>query len=262
MAEQKVRVERVLGVARVTIARPRVHNAFDAETIALLGAAFEELGREAGVRAIVLAGDGKSFSAGGDLNWMKETAAYAFDDNAADAKRLARMLEVVDRNPKPVIARVHGAALGGGCGLLAACDVAIASTRAVFGFSEVRLGLLPAVISPFVVRRVGPAAARALMLTGERFDARKALRLGLVDEVWPPEALDAMVEARVRDVLQGGPRAQAAIKALVRGVAGKEPGDVAALTARMIAETRASEEGAEGVAAFLEKRSPAWRAES
>jgi methylglutaconyl-CoA hydratase len=198
------------------------------------------------------------FSAGADLEWMRTVAGFTPEENRRDAEGLALLFETIDLAPKPVVARVQGAALGGGCGLVAVADVAVASAEAHFGFTEVRLGLVPAVISPFVLRKIGPSAARELFLTGERFGADKARAIGLVHRVVPASELDSAVDERVRELLQAAPGAVAAAKALVREVAGRAPADVRDLTAACIAERRASGEGQEGLRAFLEKRKPGW----
>lgn len=248
-------------VARVTMVRPERHNAFDEALIDALARAFAELGEAPEVRAIVLAGAGRSFSAGADLDWMRRAAAYDEEGNRADARRLAAMLKAIDECPRPVVARVQGAALGGGTGLVAACDIAVASERATFGTTEVRFGLAPAVISPFVLRAIGPRQARRLFLTGERIDAARALALGLVHEVVPEAELDTRVAAVVDLLLEGGPEAQAASKELIRLVLAMPQGGslLTEATCGAIAARRASPEGQEGVRAFLEKREPAWR---
>jgi methylglutaconyl-CoA hydratase len=243
-----VRIERGGGVVHVALARPERHNALDAATIAELTAAFADVGD---ARAVVLAGDGPSFCAGGDVEWMRSTAGVTFDESLADAARLRALLEAVDGCPAPVVARVHGHALGGGSGLVACCDVAIAARDADFGFTETRLGLVPALISPFVLARIAPGAARRLFVTGERFDAETALRIGLVHEL--ADDLDAAVERVVAAILAGGPEAVRAAKGLARAPAA--PG----ATERALAERWTSAEGQEGLRAFLEKRSPSWR---
>ncbi len=213
------------------------------------------------MRCVVLAGRGRSFSAGADVNWMRASLDLPPAENVADAERLAEMLLAVDACPKPVVARVHGAALGGGSGLVACCDVALASERATFGFTETRLGLIPAVISPFAVPKIGVSQARALFLSGSRFDARRALQIGLVHEVLPDdEALDAAVERVTSELLTAGPLAVAHAKRLLGRVAGHDPASLRRLTAEAIAERRASPEGQEGLRAFLERREPGWRA--
>jgi methylglutaconyl-CoA hydratase len=234
----------------VTLARPDVRNAFDAALISELAETFVDVGR---ARAVVLAADGPSFSAGADVEWMRSSADLSYDENLADALALRRMLEAIDRCPAPVVARVQGHALGGGCGLVACADVALAAEDAVFGFAEVRLGIVPAVISPFALAKIGPGAARRYFLTGERFDAATALRIGLVHEV--AADLDATVERVLRELLWAGPKAARAAKRLVLDA----PLD-GVETARRIAERRTSDEGQEGLRAFLEKRPPAWAA--
>ncbi|HEB97221.1 MAG TPA: enoyl-CoA hydratase/isomerase family protein [Sedimenticola thiotaurini] len=247
------------GVARITLNRPRLHNAFDDVVIARLSGLLDELAERDGLRALVLAAEGRSFSAGADLNWMRRMADYSPQENRADADRLAGLMRRLDRLPVPTIARVQGAAFGGGVGLIACCDMAIASERARFALSEVRLGIMPAVISPYVIAAIGPRAARRWILSGERFDAAEALRIGLLHQVVAEESLDEAVEALLTELLACGPRAQAAAKRLIRDVACR-PIDQALIddTAARITELRASPEGREGLSAFLEKRPPAW----
>jgi methylglutaconyl-CoA hydratase len=241
-------VEREGEVLRVTLARPEQRNAFDAALIAELAEAFVDVGR---VRAVVLAGDGPSFCAGADVEWMRASIDLSYDENVADALALRRMLEAIDRCPAPVVARVHGHALGGGCGLVACADVAVADEGTVFAFSEVKLGIVPAVISPFALAKIGPSAARRYFLTGERFDAATALRIGLVHEV--AADVDGAVDRVLAELLSAGPRAARAAKRLVLDT----PLD-GAETARRIAERRTSDEGQEGLRAFLERRRPTW----
>jgi methylglutaconyl-CoA hydratase len=243
-------VERDGSVLRVTLARPDRRNAFDAALIAELAEAFVDVGR---ARAVLLAGEGPSFCAGADVDWMRASAGLSFDENVADANALRRMLEAIDACPAPVVARVHGHALGGGAGLVAAADIAIAAPDAVFAFSEVKLGIIPAVISPFVLPKIGAGAARRYFVTGERFDAATALRIGLVSEVGAE--LDAAVERVLGELLSAGPHAARWAKRLVR----ERPDG--SETARWIAERRTSEEGQEGLKAFLEKRPPGWHAD-
>jgi len=247
------------GVATVTLARPDVHNAFNETLIGELTRTLRTLGADARVRAIVLAGQGRSFCAGADLHWMKRMAGYGHAENVADAMALATMLQTLATVAKPTIARVHGAAFGGGVGLVAACDIALAAEGATFSLSEVRLGLIPAAIGPYVIEAIGPRAARRYFLTAERFDAAEALRIGLVHEVVSADALDARVDALLGTLRAAGPGAQAAAKDLIRAVA-LRPIDAAVIadTAERIAAQRASAEGREGVAAFLGKRAPAW----
>jgi methylglutaconyl-CoA hydratase len=247
------------GIARVTLDRPAVHNAFDDALIAELTAAFRSLDGDDRVRVVVLAGAGKSFSAGGDLNWMKRMAGYGMAENLRDAEGLGALMSSLDRLAKPTVGLVQGAAYGGGVGLVACCDIAIAASSAKFCLSEVKLGLIPAVISPYVVRAMGARAARRYFLTAEVFDAETARRLGLVHEVAPADGLEAAAAPIVDALLAAGPHAQAAAKALIARVAGAPIDDaLVADTARRIAEIRATDEGREGVGAFLEKRKPRW----
>jgi methylglutaconyl-CoA hydratase len=245
----------------VTLSRPEVHNAFDATLIAELRTAFALLAREdaAQLRAVVLAGDGPSFCAGADLAWMRAAIALDTEGNEQDAMAMADMLEAIDTCPAPVVARVHGAALGGGMGLCAVADVVIAESGTRFGFTETRLGILPSVISPFVIAKIGESHARALFPGGRRFDAMRAARIGLVHEIVEGEAaLDAAVEAAVADLLAAGPTAARAAKAIVREVRGLGHGSAKWHTARVIARQRTSGEAQEGFRAFSEKRRPAW----
>lgn len=242
-----LRVEWDGDVLRVTLARPETRNAFDAALLAALAEAFVDVGR---ARAVVLAGEGPSFCAGADVEWMRASADLDYGANLADANALRRMLEAIDACPAPVVAAVHGHALGGGVGLVACADVAIAHERTVFAFSEVKLGIVPAVISPFALRRIGEGAARRYFVTGERFDAATALRIGLVHEVTAD--VDAALGRLLAELHTAGPRAARHAKKLVlERPDGPE-------TARRIAERRVSEEGQEGLRAFLERRRPAW----
>jgi methylglutaconyl-CoA hydratase len=243
-----LRIEVDADVLRITMARPERRNAFDAALIAELTAAFTDAGD---VRTVVLAGDGASFSAGADVEWMRSSADLSFDENVADALRLRSMLDAIDGCPAPVIARVQGHALGGGCGLVACSDIVVAEPSAVFALSEVKLGIVPAVISPFVLAKIGPAAARRWFVTGERFGADVALRIGLIHEV--AHDLDAAVEAVVDELRTSGPAATRTAKTLARAPRTAEE------TARLIAAHRTSAEGQEGLRAFLEKRPPTWR---
>jgi methylglutaconyl-CoA hydratase len=248
-------------VAHVTLARPEVHNAFDASTIAALRATFAGLARESPteLRAVVLAGDGPSFCAGADIAWMRAAMQLDVEGNESDAMAMADMFETLDGCPVPVIARVHGAALGGGMGLCAVSDVVIAESGTKFGFTETRLGILPAVIAPFAIAKIGEGHARALFPGGRRFDAVRAQRIGLVHEVVEGDAaLDAAVGAAVADVLAAGPTAARAAKAIVREVRGLGHGAAKWHTARVIARQRVSAEAREGFAAFDERRPPAW----
>jgi methylglutaconyl-CoA hydratase len=246
-------------VATVTLNRPDLRNAFNEQAIAELALAFDTLGRNEAVRAIVLAANGPSFCAGADLNWMKKMAGYSHDENLADAMRLADMLRTIYLCPKPTVARVQGDCYAGGMGLVAACDIVIASDNAGFCLSEVKLGLIPATISPYVIKAMGEQAARRYFLTAERFDAAQALRIGFAHDVVAPEALDAAVAGIVKALVNNSPNAVRQAKTLVREVVG-QPVDDALLadTAGRIAAIRASLEGREGVASFLEKRKPTW----
>jgi methylglutaconyl-CoA hydratase len=258
-----VRLERDGAVARVTLSRPEVHNAFNADLIRGLTATFNALGLEpAGtLRLVVLAGDGKTFSAGADVEWMRGSLSLGLEENAADAARMQAMFAAIDTCPVPVVARVQGAALGGGMGLCAVADIVLASADATFGFTETKLGLLPAVISPFVLAKIGETHARALFPSGERFGAERARQIGLVHEVLADEAaLYARLEAVIGELLSAGPSALRAAKALVRDLRTLTPAEARAHTVQHIAEQRTSAEGQEGLTAFLEKRPPSWRA--
>ncbi|HET7141541.1 MAG TPA: enoyl-CoA hydratase-related protein [Candidatus Limnocylindria bacterium] len=257
-----LRLEREGGVARITLARPEVRNAFNAALIAELTATFGDLADDPpdALRAVVLAGDGATFCAGADVTWMRASLQMTAAQNEADAARLAEMLEAIDDCPVPVIARVHGAALGGGMGLCAVADVVLATADAAFGFTETRLGIVPAVISPFVLRRIGEGAARALFPTGERFGAERARQIGLVQEVLPDAAaLDARVDEIVEGIRAAGPTAVRAAKAVIRDQRDLDPARARQLTVEAIARQRTSAEGQEGLTAFLEKRPPTWR---
>jgi methylglutaconyl-CoA hydratase len=246
-------------VALVALARPDVHNAFDETLIAELTQALQALDRDAAVRAVVLLGHGRSFCAGADLNWMKKTAGYGRAENLADAAALAAMLLTLHRMSKPTIARVHGAAMGGGVGLVACCDIAFAAHDATFSLSEAKLGLIPATIGPYVIEAIGARQARRYFLSAERFTAAEAFRIGLVHDICPFDELDGRINELLGDLLLAGPQAQAEAKALIRALGGRPIDDaVVADTASRIARVRGSAEGREGMAAFLEKRSPAW----
>ena len=245
-------------ILRLTLNRPEVRNAFDEDVIASVSACAASAAADPSLRVLVISGAGKAFCAGADLAWMSKAIAYTQAENLRDAEDFALMLDRLDTLPFPVIGRVHGASLGGGVGLTAICDIVIAADTAVFGLSEVKLGILPAVISPYVVRKIGMSAARELFLTGSRFGAQRARELGLVHEIVPEDQLDAAVDRRMADVLTSGPSAVAAAKALIRQVAGESPTDVIGLTTSRIAAHRVSREGQEGMRAFLEKRKPDW----
>ena len=261
---ERLRVERrgpAGTIARVTLARSEAHNAFDASLIAELRGAFASLARESPteLRAVVLAGEGPTFCAGADIAWMRAAMALDVEGNEQDAMAMAEMFEAIDTCPVPVIARVQGAALGGGMGLCAVSDIVIAESGAKFGFTETRLGILPAVISPFVIAKIGESHARALFPGGRRFDALRAQRIGLVHEVVEgADALDLAVDAVIADILASGPTAVRAAKAIVREVRGLGHGSSKWHTARVIARQRTSTEAQEGFAAFTEKRPAGW----
>lgn len=244
-------------VATVTLNRPRVHNAFNETAIKELEHSFRMFGDRDEVRVIVLTGSGTTFCAGADLSWMKRMAEIPYEENFADAYRLATMLRTLYHCPKPVIARVQGDAYGGGLGLIAVADIAIASSKASFGFSEVKLGLMPAVISPFVIQAIGSRAARRYFVTGERFTAQEACRIGLVHEVVTPDVLDARLNSIVTQITQNGPQAVIQSKRLIQDIDLLSE-KLAVDTAERIARLRGSEEAREGVQAFLEKRRPSW----
>ena len=250
-------------LARIRLHRPELHNAFDAALIAGLTDVLEQLARDDSVRVVVLEGAGASFSAGADLNWMRGMAAAGEQENREDALALARLMRVLDELPKPTIARVHGAAFGGGVGLVACCDIAIGAEGAKFGLTESRLGLLPAVISPYVIAAIGVRQARRWFATAEVFDAAQAQRIGLLHEVVAADALDAAVDRQVALLLRAGPVASAQAKSLVRDVAWRRDRDaVDAANADLIARLRVSPEGQEGLGAFLDKGAPAWTEKS
>ncbi|WP_114394223.1 enoyl-CoA hydratase/isomerase family protein [Oleisolibacter albus] len=248
------------GVACVTLNRPTVHNAFNDAVIARLTEIFRDLGADRSVRLVQLRGAGASFSAGADLSWMQRMAGFGREENREDALALATMLRTLNEMPKPTLAVVQGPALAGGCGLVAACDIAIAAETALFGLTEVRLGLIPATIGPYVAAAIGPRACRRYFLTGERFDAAEAHRLGLVQALVPPDRLEQTAAVLTDSLLAGGPRAQAAAKALIAAIAFRPMDDaLVADTAERIADARASAEGREGIASFLERRRPSWQ---
>ena len=245
-------------VERLTLNRPEVRNAFNEEVIAELTRWAAQLAADQSVRVAVLSGSGAVFCAGADVAWMAKMASYTREENVRDATAAARMYSALDTLAIPLIGRIQGAALGGGSGLAAICDIAIADDQAVFGFTETKLGILPAVISPFVVAKIGASAARELFLTGMRFDARKAQRIGLVHDVVPTAQLDQRVAEYVKELLSAAPEAMAAAKELLRKIAGRSPQDVAGITAETLATRRVSAEGQEGLKAFLEKRKAMW----
>ncbi|QTL05327.1 enoyl-CoA hydratase/isomerase family protein [Aquabacter sp. L1I39] len=251
-------VSREDGVAVLTLNRPEVHNAFDDALIAALTAAYGEAGADPAVKAIVLRANGPSFCAGADLNWMRRMAAYSRDENLADAGALGELMRTIDTCPKPTLARVHGSAFAGAIGLIACSDIAVAVPEALFAVTEVRIGLIPAVISPYLVRAMGARQARRYFLTAERFSAETALALGLVHEVVPAEELDGAIARHLKALSAGSPAAQAATKDLVAAVDRPLSAEVIVDTAARIADQRASADGREGLTAFLEKRKPQW----
>ena len=253
---QTLRLERRGPVATVVLQRPEVRNAFNEVVIAELKKVFTSLGADA--RVVVLAGDGPVFCAGADVQWMKKSKGYSEKQNTRDARAMAEMFRAIDECPRPVIGRVHGAALGGGSGLVACCDIVVAAEGTQFGFTEVRLGIVPANISTFVLPKIGARAARRYFLTGERFDAGEALRIGLVHEVVKPDLLDSRVGAIAQEILKCGPKAVAIAKELIRKGVSVPRNRAIDSTVRTIARVRVSPEGQEGLAAFLEKRPPRW----
>ncbi len=260
MAET-IRVERAGRVARVTLNRPEIRNAFNEVMIRELREAFAALAVDDGVRAVVLTGEGSAFCAGADLHWMRRVLEWTYEQNYADSLELARLMREIYELPKPVVARVNGAAIGGGTGLVAVCDLVLASEAAVFSFSEVKIGLVPACISPYVLKRVGERWGREYFLTGERLTAARALECGLVNRVVPAAELDALVATTLERLLSGGPQALATCKRMVRQVAEQGLDEAGPATAEMIARLRLSPEGQEGMSAFLERRKPRWTEE-
>lgn len=261
MNYQSIEIVQEGSVATITLNRPQVKNAFDETLIAELTAALRDLGAEDSARVIVLTGRGEVFSAGADLNWMRKVAAYGYEENIADALKLADLMETLYRTPKATVARVNGACIGGALGLVSACDIAVASSEAFFALREIRLGITPAVISPYVIRRIGEKNARDYFLTGRRMDAATAERIGLVHEVVGPGQLDDTVNDWVERFLHSGPEAVKACKELIARVSGSPIAEVKQFTAEMIASLRGSEEGQEGFAAFFQKRKPKWDTE-
>jgi methylglutaconyl-CoA hydratase len=261
MAEELVLTEvDKRGVATVTLNRPEVHNAFNEEVIGGLRDAFDRMAARDDVRVVVLAGRGKSFSAGADLNWMRRMAGFSLAENKADALRMAGMFDKLNTLPMPTIAKVQGSAFAGGLGLVSACDIAVGADHAKFAVTEVRLGLIAAAISPYVIAAIGPGAARRYFQTAERFDAAEAKRIGLLHEIVAADALDAAVEKIVGEILKNAPASLRASKALIRETAGPVTGELRDETASRIAAIRASDEGKEGIAAFFGKRKPSWAA--
>jgi methylglutaconyl-CoA hydratase len=258
VAYRFLHVRRDGAVERVTLNRPDVRNAFNEEVIAELTAWANATAQDSSLRVVILAGAGKVFSAGADANWMAKMVGYSREDNVRDATRMAEMFLALDTLPAAVVGRIHGAALGGGAGLTAICDIAVADDTAVFGFTETKLGILPAVISPYVLPKIGPSAARELFLTGMRFSATRAREIGLVHAAVPAAALDTAIDGYVAELLSASPTGIAASKALIRQVWGRSPQDAMSLTANAIAAQRVSIEGQDGLKAFLDKRKPGW----
>ncbi|TCJ16159.1 enoyl-CoA hydratase/isomerase family protein [Rubrobacter taiwanensis] len=258
MPYENLRYEVEGGVARLTLNRPGVHNALNNALIDEIRQAIEEAGRDGAVRAVVISGAGRSLCAGADIDWLRRSIELSYEENVEDMQRLAGMLVAMDECPKPIVARAHGAVLGGGCGLVAASDIVVAAEGARFGFTEVRLGITPSTIAPVAVAKIGVSAAAALFLTGERFGAERAREIGLVHEVVPEGELDAAVRKKVDALLQGGPNALAEAKRLVRALRGIDISEETYTMARQMARTRTSEEGQEGLRAFLEKRRASW----
>jgi methylglutaconyl-CoA hydratase len=256
-----LQVARDGAVERLTLNRPAVRNAFNDEMIAELTAWAQAVRSDSAVRVVVISGAGKSFSAGADVNWMSRMAGYTDEENLRDAQAAAAMFSAINRLPVPVVGRIHGAALGGGAGLIAVCDVAVSAIDTVFGFSEVKLGIVPAMISPFVLEKIGRSAARELFLTGARFSSLRAREIGLVHAVVPDQELDEALDAVVREFLSAGPEAIATAKRLITEVPRLAADEVTVRTAAALAERRASEEGREGLRAFLDKRKPTWSVE-
>lgn len=247
-------------IATITMNRPEVHNAFDEEVIQQLQHAFLKAGDDKNVRAVILRGNGKSFSAGGDLNWMRRVADYSLEQNVADAMGLGILLKTINTLPKPTIALVHGNAFGGGVGLTACCDIAIAEEGALFCLSEVRIGIIPSIIAPYVMAAIGERQARRYFLTAERISAKTAAQIGLVHEVAPAGGLDAAVEKIIAALWDGAPAAQVRGKKIILDISHRKIDDaLIKFTAEQIAEARASEEGQEGLTAFLNKTDPSWR---
>ncbi len=258
MPYETITVETHDRVARVTFNRPDVHNAFNLQMLLDLQDAFGRLGADDNIRVVILTGAGKSFCAGADLQWMREIINYSYEQNLEESNTVADLMENIYLCPKPTIARVNGAAIGGGTGLVAACDVAVAAESAKLSLSEVKLGLVPACISPYVIRRVGESRARELFLTGERLTGARAAEYGLVNRAVPDDELDAAVDELVEKLITSGPEAIATCKELLRRVPGRSIGEIKGYTAECIAKMRVSDEGQEGMAAFFEKRKPKW----
>lgn len=258
MNYQTLTFDRADGVARITFSRPEIHNAFNAQMIEELYELFDRLNRDRSVRVVILTGEGKSFCAGADLNWMRAVKDYSYEKNFSESLKLAEVFHLIYSCPRPVIGRINGAAIGGGTGFVAVCDIAIASTSAVFSFSEVKIGVVPACISPYVIKRVGEGRAREFFLTGERLSAEQALQSGLINRAVLPENLDAEVDTMMRQLLSSGPDALKCCKELLETVSNQNLQDAKIHTAKVIANLRKSDEGQEGMDAFLNKRKPKW----
>jgi methylglutaconyl-CoA hydratase len=248
-------------IARVTFCRPEIHNAFNSTMISEMTDVFGEIEKDKGIRVVLLTGEGKSFCAGADLNWMRGVIKQTFDQNLAESNALAELFNKIYRCRRPVIGRINGAAIGGGTGFVAVCDMAIAARSAKFSFSEVKIGVVPACIGPYVVKKMGEGKARELFITGERMNAERAHEVGLVNKVVDDDQLDDAVDALVKTLLSSGPEAVAMAKKLVREVPGMTPAQFKPYTAEMIAKLRVSDEGQEGMDAFLNKRKPNWMTE-
>jgi methylglutaconyl-CoA hydratase len=262
MSESTITLAVADGIARVTLARPDVRNAFNAQMISELHEVFSRITAADDVRAVILAGEGPVFCGGADINWMRASLELSFEANAIDAEKMSDMFRAIDNCSKPVIARIHGAALGGGAGLAACCDIVIASDETLFGFTEVKLGIIPAVISPFAIAKIGASHARALFLTGERFDAERAARIGLVHKVVTRESLDDAVQQHIAEICNAGPYAVSAAKLLIRRVLDATYEDSRKITTQAIANQRISPEGQEGLRAFLERRKASFCVEA
>jgi methylglutaconyl-CoA hydratase len=253
-----IRVDSDGAVLRITLNRPDIRNAFNDVMISELTEVFKNLKRQEDIRVIVLSGEGSAFCAGADIHWMKKMVAYSFEENLRDAIKLSGLLDIMYNCTRPIIARVQGAAIGGGTGLVAVSDIPIASSDAVFSFSEVKIGLVPACISPYVLKKVGEAHCTEFFITGERLTADRVCNAGLVSRVVPPQQLDSEVEKMVKQLLRSGPMAVQMCKELVRKVPGMPVSEMKSYTARAIAELRVSEEGQEGMSAYFDKRTPKW----
>ena len=250
--------ERKDRIGRITFSRPEVHNAFNSRMLEELYELFERIKRDKGLRVVILTGVGKSFCAGADLNWMRAVKNYSFEKNFSESLQLAEVFNLIYTCPKPVIGRINGAAIGGGTGFVAVCDIAIASSSAVFSFSEVKIGIVPACISPYVVRRVGEGPTREFFLTGERLSAEQAYRAGLVNRIAEPDQLDNVVDEMIQQILTSGPDALTCCKDLLAAIAEQDLQEAKVHTAKVIANLRKSDEGQEGMDAFLNKRKPNW----